>query len=134
MITLNDYLTSSGKFKDRAKSKEVTTELLANVNKLLTAVNGILQELGVTLITVTSGFRPSNINAKVGGAKKSLHMTGLAIDLFDPDNQIGKQLKERYELLDKYELWLEEPSKTPQWLHLDMSKNRPNREKRIFLP
>lgn len=134
MISLNDYITASGKYPDRAKSPELTDEVRKNATVLLELVNSLLADLGVESVKVSSGFRPSDVNSKVpGAAKKSLHMTGMAIDLEDADGALDALITKNPDILDKYGLWLENPASTNGWSHLD-NGIRPARKVRIFHP
>lgn len=131
MINREDYITASGKYKERLKSIELTLEVEANIKLLLKAVNGLLSELGLTY-DVSSGFRPSAVNSQIkGSAKKSAHMRGLAIDLVG--NELAKLLLTKPELLKKYGLWLEHPDHTPTWTHLDLI-TRSARKIQVFIP
>lgn len=60
-------------------------------------------------------------------------MSGLAVDIADPDGHLDEAIKAKPELLDKYGLWLEDPGHTPGWTHLDLGV-RSSRPIRIFLP
>lgn len=134
MITLTDYITASGKYPERLKSNELTEEVKANAVDLLNDVNKLLDEVGIPNRKVSSGFRPSNVNAGIkGAAKRSLHMTGKAIDLSDPDGQIAKKIAARPDLMRKYGIFLESPSHTKGWCHLDKA-NRSDRPNRQFIP
>ncbi len=134
IITLEDYITASGKYKDRLQSEELTDEVKDNAIQLLNKVNQLLKELGITSCTVSSGFRPSAVNANIkGAAKKSLHMVGKAVDIADVNNEIGKKILTRPDLLKKYSLWLEDITCTATWCHLDIG-TRKDRELRIFKP
>lgn len=139
MITLNDYLTSSGKFPERAKSKELTPELLKNAQSYVDAMNDICTELGVTPPPFSSGFRPLTVNAAtVNAAKASYHLKCLAGDFEDDANQtFGKLLASRPDLLRKYGLFLEDLKSTKgkftNWAHTDKGK-RADRPSRIFKP
>lgn len=134
IITLEDYITASGKYKDRLQSEELTDEVKENAIQLLNKVNQLLKELGITSCTVSSGFRPSAVNANIkGAAKKSLHMVGKAVDIADVNNEIGKKILTRPDLLKKYSLWLEDITCTKTWCHLDIG-TRKDRELRIFKP
>lgn len=144
-ITLKDYLTASGSYSEREKHKELTPELLKNAEKLLTQVNQLLKDLGVSSARVSSGFRPSAVNAATAGAaKKSLHTQCLAIDIIDDKNQslankINKLENEaKDQFLGKYGLWLEHPEatkgKNTNWCHLDLSTSRSPRKVRVFKP
>jgi hypothetical protein len=134
VLTLNDLLTSSGKYPKRVEHVECTEEVIANATVLLEKVNALLTELNITNVKVSSGFRPSDVNGAIpNAAKKSLHMTGKAIDLDDKDGAIDKAISEKPELLKKHGLWLESPDNTPNWCHLD-NGTRTDRPIRIFKP
>ena len=139
LITIHDWITASGKYPERANHAELTEEVRANATKLLIAVNELLKDLGIGCVTVSSGFRPSSVNSKIpNAAKKSLHMTGLAIDLSDPNNTLDSAITLKPELLAKHGLWQEHPSKTVNWCHLDLgtrlSITRPGCSSRQFWP
>ena len=134
MIDLEDYLSSSGKYPERLNSDELTKAVKDNAVVLLNKVNQLLQELKIFDVKVSSGFRPSAVNAKVkGAAKKSLHMSGRAVDIYDPKHEIIQKIMARPDLLKKYDLWLEDPAATPSWAHLD-NGTRTERALRIFKP
>ena len=133
IIDLEKYITASGKYKDRLLSSELTKEVKDNAVMLLNRVNQLLKELGIDVADVSSGFRPSSVNAKIkGAAKKSLHMLGKAIDISDPKHELYKKVEANPKLLTKYGLWLEHKDDTPGWCHFDMSSLRTDREIRIF--
>lgn len=138
MLTLKDYLTASGRYPDRETHPEVN---LANAAKLLTAVRCLIMELNYRGdITVSSGFRPSDVNAAISNAsKKSLHTQCLAVDLLDDkDQNLGKYIAERPDLLKVYGLFIEDLASTrgnvTNWVHLDLSPTRADRPSRSFKP
>lgn len=132
IINLSDYITASGKYPERTKSDELTKTVKDNAVVLLNKVNQLLEELGIKEAKVSSGFRPSAVNAKTkGAAKKSMHLSGRAVDLADPKHEIVHKILARPELLAKYELWLEDPASTPSWAHLDTG-TRSDRPLRVF--
>lgn len=134
MINLEDFITASGTYPDRLNSEELTKNTKDNAVVLLNRVNQLLQELGITNVKVSSGFRPSAVNAKVkGAAKKSLHMSGRAVDIYDPKHEIAHKILARPDLLKKYDLWMEDPEVTPTWTHLD-NGTRTERPLRVFKP
>lgn len=134
MITLKDYLTANGAYPEREHHKELTPELLDNAKKLLEVVNKLLTDLNITQVIVSSGFRPSDVNASLpNSAKKSLHMTCQAIDIADPDGSLDELLDESDVLLKRYKLWQESPTSTKGWAHVDMHDRGP-RKKNVFLP
>lgn len=139
MITYENYITANGKYKERLKNQELTQEVKDNALKLLKKVNDLLAELGITDVKVSSGFRPSSVNASTpGSAKKSLHMECKAVDLIDDGMQsLGKLILSKPELLEKHGLWLEDlgytKGRNTNWVHLDMG-NRSARKVRVFKP
>lgn len=139
VITLSDHATSSGSYPDRIRHPEYTEEVVSNARALLDKVNGLLTEIGVTSVKVSSGFRPSSVNAGISNAaKRSYHMLGRAVDLLDDGNQnLARKISTRPDLLKKYGLWLEDPASTigknTNWCHLD-DGNRQDRPSRIFKP
>ena len=133
-LDLSDLITSSGKYPDRANHPELTPEVIANLEQLLKQVTALLNDLKVDHVEVSSGFRPSTVNANIpNAAKKSLHMIGKAVDLADPTNALDKLIESHPELLEKHGLWLESPLTTPSWAHLDIGI-RSARKIRIFIP
>lgn len=143
-ISLDAYFTDSKTGKDRRLlyKDEYTLEIKQNAEKLLEKVNALLLDLGIMSCRVSSGWRPAALNASVGGAKRSLHTRGLAIDLVDSDGTLDKLILEkektllqegRPSLLKKYDLWLEDPAATSTWVHLDLG-TRSERPLRVFKP
>lgn len=138
-ISLNDYLSASGRYNERVKSSELTDILRTNARNLLERVNGLLAELGIDSVVVSSGFRPQSVNTNVpGAAKKSLHCACQAIDLNDDKAQtLGKTIAAHPNLLRKYELFLENLEHTKNkssWVHLQHSPNMKDRPSRTFIP
>jgi hypothetical protein len=108
-------LTSSGKYPKRAESLELTPEILKNATQLCKDVSNCLRELGIQMVQVSSGFRPTGVNAKAGGAKASGHLRGLAIDLSDPNGEIDAVLIKNPQILKKHGLMIENPKVTIGW-------------------
>lgn len=146
-ITLNDWITSSGSYPDRVNSVELTEEVINNAKVLLSRVNKLLNDLKwEDKIKISSGFRPSNINANVkGSAKKSGHMTGNALDILQlkPNNKLGELIRKtqnnqgKLGILGINELMMEQLESTigqnTNWVHLD-TINRPERPSMEFRP
>jgi hypothetical protein len=141
-ITLNEYITASGRYPDRLNSSELTKSVKTNATTLLEKVNALLLDLGVSgPFSVSSGFRPSAVNgATPNAAKGSLHQSGQAIDIVDDKKQtLAKLVQSKPELLKKHGLWLEHPNNTigknTNWCHLDMDSTiRKDRPVRVFIP
>lgn len=134
-ITIEQYFMG----RDKQFPQELTEEVLNNAVILLEKVNAILLELKISTAKVSSGWRPAAINANVANsAKKSHHMTGKAIDIFDDKQQsLATKILSQPDLLKKYDLWLEDPShtqgKNTNWVHLDIG-TRSDRPLRMFKP
>ena len=131
LIALEQYAMG----RDKLYPLDWTDEVKNNAIKLLDIINTFLTELGIEEAIVSSGFRPPAINNKTtNAAKRSYHMIGLAIDLKDNEQQnLGKLVASRPDLLKKYNLWLEDLNHTKYWVHLDIG-TRADRPSRVFLP
>jgi hypothetical protein len=143
-LTESDIVTSSGKYPERQKSPELTQEVLSNIKTLANKINALLEHIKWSEeVVVSSGFRPSAINASVkGAAAKSSHTLGMAVDIVQPknNNKLAKAIEEAQKkdrILTKLGLWMEDPTVTvgqnTAWVHLDF-KNRPDRPSRVFKP
>ncbi len=127
MITIDQYFMG----RDKTYSKELTNEFINNAKTLLVAVNKLLKIYG-TYPSVNSGWRPPSVNKAAGGSLKSNHMICRAVDLNDDDGALDAWCMEHQELLKELGLFLEHPSKTPRWCHL---QNVPPRSgKQVFMP
>ena len=136
LITLEQYLTASGTYPERATHKELTDKYKENAKVLLKIVNQALKDLGIKSVRVSSGFRPSSVNkATKGAAKVSSHLSCEAIDLVDDKNQSLCKLFTK-EVLEKYNLFREDSDatigKVSNWIHLQTRKTASG--KRIFKP
>jgi hypothetical protein len=74
-------------------------------------------------ISITSGFRSSEVNKKVGGAATSQHSKGEAADLVCEDKT---KLFEIIKNLDNFDqlIWEYGNDKSPDWVHVSYSKSR----------
>lgn len=141
MITLSDYLMGRREQYPLSYSPAIEREALRTIeltNKVLNAA----QAAGVTLernprtrSLVSSGWRPPAINESTpGAAVRSLHMTGQAIDLYDPDGDLDDWLlsDSGQTALAQVGMWLEHPAATKGWAHLQTMPPRSGR--RVFYP
>jgi len=115
--------------------------IVSRANKLLDAVvaAGVPLEINARGNHVNSGYRPPEFNATVpGAALRSKHMRGLAIDIFDPEGEIDNWLLSQQDaggeipLLSDIGLWLEHPSATKGWCHVQCVP--PGSKRRVFYP
>lgn len=126
MTTPKEYLMG------REVKFPITKEQEDNAKELLMRVGLLFAEIGVDP-KLTSGYRPAGINAKIGGAKRSAHMTCEAGDWENIDNKVSDLIS--ISLLKKYDLYMEDPRYTvkgaSRWVHL---QTRPTKSgKRIFI-
>lgn len=123
MITRKEVLMG------RDKDHPLTPAQEDNLGRLLTALNIVRRAYGKPL-TVSSGYRPAAINANVGGAKRSAHMTCEACDFSDPNKEFATWCMANIDVLVRAGLYLEHPDYTKNWVHLQI---RPTKN-RIFIP
>lgn len=135
MITIDQYF---GKWKHKA-----TQEHLANAAILIDRCNALIlamEDEGVNFqinpLTDSNvggesygGFRPQECPI---GAPKSAHKQGMAVDLYDPLNEIDKWLVAHPKVLEKVDLWFEHPDATPHWSH--WSIRPPLSGRKFFMP
>lgn len=128
-ITLPAYLM--GRDADPRYAQECTAQVMDNAEALLLRVNRALDVYGYTP-RVNSGWRPKAINASVGGAQNSHHVTGCAVDLGDPDGILKRWCASHLDVLEQCGLWMEEPRSTPTWVH--WQSVAPASGNRVFIP
>lgn len=110
----------------------------ANALTLLARVNTMLIQLPPEIEcakkpVVNSGWRPAWYNATVANAApNSKHITGEAIDLADPEGELDEFLLAHPQRLIDHDLYLEHPSTTRRWTHLQSVG--PKSGRRIFFP
>ncbi len=129
MITLQQYMMG----RDTQYPYMLTPTIVENAKDLLSRVNKLLEFYGNTNVGVTSGWRPPNINAATKGASAtSKHMEGNAIDLSDDDGSLDDWCMRNQQFLVQQGLYLEHPSFTPRWCHLQ--RIAPRSGNRVFRP
>lgn len=100
------------------KQKELPSlEVLKNLLK----VANVLEYYRRTIfknspVTITSGWRSLNYNLSIGGAKKSYHIDGLAVDFVVK----GFTKQQLYDLLNKVHFGGLELHKTLDYIHIDL--------------
>ncbi len=129
MLTLADYFMG----RDATHAGELTAELLANARAMVERANGLLRLAGIAEGRVNSGWRPRSINAAIPNASpRSRHLTCQAVDLRDADGVLDAWCMDNLHALEVLGLWLEHPSATPGWCHVQTVPPRSGR--RVFMP
>lgn len=109
--------------------KELPDGIISNLMDLRARLN----QLGFKPPRVfTCTYRSPEHNARVGGAKKSSHLTGCACDIADIDRFLKDYLRAIPELLEECDLYAEDFDSTPTWVHLQSVP--PKSGRRIFKP
>lgn len=124
-ISVSDYL------KGRDKLSPLTPEMVSNMNTLIPKINDLLEAFG-EYRACSSGYRPTDINKTAKGSAKSWHIKCAAIDLYDPDEKLDLFCVTNVALLEKLGLWLESPTATKTWCHLQIFP--PRSGNRVFSP
>ena len=137
ILRLDDYWMGRNQIYPNA----LTPEIVRNATHLLRKVNGliaIMHEVNIDIhptnrSPISSGWRPPEVNAATpNAATRSKHMTGDAVDLYDPDGEIDGWCMDHLDVLSEIGLWMEHPAATKGWSHLQQIPPRSGR--RIFYP
>lgn len=136
-LRLEDYWMGRHETHPKDLSQEIVrnaTHLLRRVNNLLVLMHDVqIEPHPVTRTPVSSGWRPPAVNASTpGAAPRSKHMTGDAVDVYDPDGEIDAWCMDHLDFLAEAGLWLEHPSATKGWCHLQQVP--PKSGRRVFYP
>lgn len=141
IVTLTDYWMG----REREFATAMSPKLEREAERMVALTNELLRRArlaGVSLVAnprtgthVSSGWRPPQVNASTpNAAPNSKHMTGQAIDLYDPDGDLDDWLmtKEGQTAMTDIGLWHEHPSATKTWAHIQSIPPRSGR--RTFYP
>lgn len=123
------HITRDEILMNRDREYPLTPHLEDNLRKLLLALNKFRNIYGKPM-QVTSGYRPGKYNDAAGGAPNSAHISCEACDFADPLGELDDWCQANVRVLEQCGLWLESPTRTPGWTHMDI---RP-RNNRIFIP
>lgn len=138
MITLTQYwmgrdATHPLDMTPQIEQNAICTIDLANRLLVLAKASGVALSETLDWGIVASGWRPPEVNARTEGASQtSKHMTGEAIDLYDPTGSLDRWMYENPSVLKDLGLWQEHPSATPRWAHVQTVP--PHSGNRVFYP
>lgn len=125
MISRREYLMGRDLLQPLNQKQE------DNLANLLGCLNMLRALYGRPMI-VTSGYRTTKINKAVGGKTNSKHMSCQACDFDDRTGVLAAWCLQNIDLLERCELWMEDPAFTPGWVHLQSVP--PRSQARIFKP
>jgi hypothetical protein len=132
MITTTQY------FERHKDSLEITDKVRKNAEKLIGLISTLLSLIPYET-TITSGFRTTKHNEKIGGSPNSAHTSGEACDLADPEKIIGTWCLANVSYLAANGLYMEQPlvtlkspDPTKRWTHLTI--RAPKSRATIFFP
>ncbi len=141
MIALADYWMG----RDATHSHLISAQLLSSASLTVALANDLLdaaRAAGLRLVNsprtgtpISSGWRPPDVNAAIpNAAVNSKHLTAQAVDLYDPDGELDEWLMSQpgQLLLGQLGLWMEHPSATKGWAHVQTVPPRSGR--RVFYP
>jgi hypothetical protein len=114
--------------RDREIEYPLSEEHRINMAFLLDVISTIREKWGKP-IQISSGYRPGRFNKAAGGATNSAHLTCEAVDLVDSDGSLAKFCEP---LLQSLDLYMENPKRTPGWVHLQTRKTKSGN--RVFQP
>lgn len=137
MITLQEYFGPHWDHPDATEERKANAErLLALCEKLelIALADGVrFPDNPVTGSGVSGntygGFRPQSCPQ---GAPNSSHKEGLAVDRYDPSNEIDAWCMENLKELNECGIYIEAPKSTPRWSHWTIKP--PKSGKRVFIP
>lgn len=134
MITLTDYWMGRDVAHPTLLNDELkaaAAETVARANLLISAYRMMTKDDEPR--RVNSGWRPPSVNAATpNAATRSKHMSGHAIDISDPEGDLDEWCMDNEETLQTIGLWLEHPSATKGWCHVQTVP--PKSGKRVFYP
>lgn len=126
-----EFVTRAEILMGREGEYPLTPILQRNLSNLLSQLNVLRRRYGKPMI-VSSGYRPGKYNVQAGGAPRSAHLTCEACDFHDPRRELRDYILANPEILDLCELYMEDPRRTPTWVHL---QTRPTPSgNRVFIP
>lgn len=133
-FTLEEFLRS-----DTAKKKKIDNfpdwNSIENLKELVSTIVQPLRTAWGSGITINSGFRNPELNKAVGGSTSSVHMKGLAADLFPTNNKFAEFVLFTQDFLRNnnipFDQLLIEYSGKSKWLHIGLRNNAGEQRRQI---
>lgn len=120
-----EELTASNTAKRLKIDNTPSNEVRANLARLAGALEVVRALGGDKPLVIHSGYRSPALNAKVGGAKNSYHMKGLAADFDAPFGMTHDELQKKIASSGiPFDLVLEEKARDgAHWLHFQIPES-----------
>lgn len=134
MITLDQYLNQWKVHYGQVQvpDEELTDDMRKDAQITVDRANQLLARFGQGR-DITSGWRPIEVNKLVPGAAQfSNHTKCCAVDISDPHGDLDQWCLDHPAILEDIGLWLEHPSSTKGWCHVQIVA--PRSGKRVFFP
>lgn len=125
-FSLDEFL-----FNHHAIVNVATVQNVVNLTALCINVLQPAREALDVPIKISSGFRCKELNSRVGGAKKSQHLSGEAADLVCKDNVWLFDFIKRNLVFDQL-IWERGSKDCPAWVHVSYVNDRRNRMQILF--
>lgn len=112
--------------------EQLPDDMKKNINMLVPKVNDVIELFG-QYRAINSGYRTPEDQARINpSAPQSKHLVCAAVDLEDKDRKLMSWCLSHLDILTRLGLWMENPTKTPTWIHLQCLP--PKSGNRIFNP
>ena len=136
-ITYAEAFKSQSAVRKKIKNTTNDPEILKNMKHVAENIFEPIRKHFGKPIGISSFYRSKELNEAVGGASKSDHMTGEAIDI-DADIFGGLTNKEIFDfvkdnlLYDKL-IWEYGTTKQPAWVHVSLKRVGKNRKQILYI-
>ena len=117
-FTLEEFTTSQTAAR-RGIDNSPAADVLERMKKTAQGLEAVRVRLGCAPITVTSGYRSPALNAAIGGAAQSQHMTGEAADFICP--RFGSPAEIAAALVDSGIAYDQLILEFGRWIHISFS-------------
>lgn len=101
-------------------------KVIDNLNYSVSRMDEIREGYGKP-ININSWYRCKELNAEVGGAENSKHLTGLAVDI-----RYDKDLLEYLKQNPQYDKLIIEKAGKTKWLHIQFKRDRSKEVNRVL--
>ncbi len=126
------YISVEQYLMNRTTMDKLSDEQVRNLNTLIPKINELLERYNRP-VTMNSGYRSPEDQMRINPkAPHSKHIECAAIDIGDKDHNFRYWTLMHLNYLIELGLFMEDPSHTPTWIHLQCIP--PKSGKQIFIP